>query len=120
MKNSAEIKRVYRHRRIRKQMVGTMERPRLCLHRSLKNISVSIIDDTSGKVLMGMSTLAKSIRATLKSGGNIKAAEILGEVFGKDAIAKGYRKVAFDRGGYKYHGRVKAFADAARKVGLEF
>lgn len=101
-------------------MVGTTERPRLCLHRSLKNISVSIIDDTSGKVLMGMSTLAKEIRATIKTGGNIKAAEVLGEFFGKDAIAKGYRKVAFDRGGYKYHGRVKAFAEAARKVGLEF
>ncbi len=79
---------------------------------SLKNVEII--------GLMGMSTLAKGIRATLKNGGNIKAAELLGEVFGKDAIDKGYRKVAFDRGGYKYHGRVKAFADAARKVGLEF
>jgi len=120
MSNITEIKRVYRHRRIRKQMSGTPERPRLCLHRSLKNISASIIDDSSGKVLMGMSTLAKTIRTIQKAGGNIKAAQILGESFGKDAIAKGYRKVAFDRGGYKYHGRVKAFADAARKAGLEF
>ena len=120
MLNIKEIKRVYRHRRVRKQMTGTPERPRLCLHRSLKNISASIIDDTSGKVLMGMSTLAKDIKATLKNGGNIKAAEILGGVFGKEAIAKGYRKVAFDRGGYMYHGRIKAFADAARKAGLEF
>ena len=101
-------------------MVGTPERPRLCFHRSLKNVSVSIIDDTSGKVLMGMSTLAKDLRTKLKSGGNIKAAEVLGEAFGKEAIAKGYRKVSFDRGGYMYHGRVKAFADAARKAGLEF
>ena len=121
MSNIKEIKRVYRHRRIRRQMVGTPERPRLCLHRSLKNISVSIVDDTSGKILMGMSTLAKDFRAKSgSSGGNIKAAEIFGEVFGKEAIAKGYRKVAFDRAGYKYHGRVKAFAEAARKAGLEF
>ena len=120
MSKITEIKRIYRHRRIRKQMVGTPERPRLCLHRSLKNISASIIDDTTAKVLMGMSTLAKDLRTTLKSGGTIKAAAVLGEAFGKEAIAKGYRKVAFDRGGYMYHGRVKAFADAARKAGLEF
>ena len=98
MSNIKEIKRVYRHRRIRKQMVGTPERPRLCFHRSLKNVSASIIDDTSGKVLMGMSTLSKDLRAKLKSGGNIIAAGVFGEVFGKEAIAKGYRKVAFDRG----------------------
>lgn len=120
MSKITEIKRIYRHRRIRKQMVGTPERPRLCLHRSLKNISVSIIDDTTGKVLMGMSTLAKDVKASIKTGGNMKAAEVLGELFGKNAIAKGYRKVAFDRGGYLYHGRVKAFAEAARKAGLEF
>ncbi|MBF0593761.1 MAG: 50S ribosomal protein L18 [Candidatus Omnitrophica bacterium] len=120
MSKISEIKRVYRHQRIRRQMVGTPDRPRICVHRSLKNFSVSIIDDTSAKVLMGMSTLAKDFKAKLKTGGNIKAAELLGEMFGKDAIAKGYRKLAFDRGGYKYHGRVKAFADAARKAGLEF
>ena len=115
-----EVKRIYRHKRIRKDMSGTPDRLRLCIHRSLKNFSVSIIDDTSHKVLMGMSTLAKDLREKLKTGGNIKAAEIFGEVFGKEAIAKGYRKVAFDRGGYMYHGRVKAFADAARTAGLEF
>ena len=120
MSQLTEIKRVYRHNRIRRSMTGTSERPRLCVHRSLKNFSVSLVDDTSRKVLMGMSTLAKDLRTKLKTGGNVKAAEMLGEAFAKEAIAKGHQKVAFDRGGYMYHGRVKAFADAARKAGLEF
>ena len=102
-------------------MTGTTDRPRLCAHRSLKNFSACIVDDVSGKVLLGKSTLAKDIREKTKNiGGNIKAAEILGEALAKDAIAKGIRKVSFDRGGYMYHGRIKAFADAARKSGLEF
>ena len=102
-------------------MTGTPERPRLCVHRSLKNFSACIVDDTTRKVLMGMSTLAKDIREKTKnSGGNIKAAGLLGEMLAKDAVAKGIRKVAFDRGGYMYHGRIKAFAEAARKAGLEF
>jgi large subunit ribosomal protein L18 len=121
MKNINEIKRVFRHRRIRKNMSGTTEQPRLCLHRSSNNLVVSIVDDSVGKVIMGKSTLAKDIRAlTDNHGGNIKAAEFLGEALAKEAIAKGIRKVCFDRGGYMYHGRVKAFADAARKSGLEF
>lgn len=120
MSQITEIKRVYRHRRIRREMTGTPERPRLCVHRSLKNFSVSLIDDTSRKIIMGMSTLAKDMRTKLKSGGNVKAAEALGEAFAKEVMAKGYLKVAFDRGGYQYHGRIKAFADAARKAGLEF
>jgi large subunit ribosomal protein L18 len=121
MSNIKEIKRVYRHRRIRKTMAGTTDRPRLCVHRSLKNISACIIDDTTRKVILGKSTLAKDLREKTKNmGGNIKAAAILGEALAKDAIAKGIRKVSFDRGGYMYHGRIKAFADAARKSGLEF
>jgi large subunit ribosomal protein L18 len=119
-KNICETKRIYRHQRIRRHLSGTVERPRLCIHRSLKNFSASLIDDTSRKVLMGMTTLAKEVKAKIKSGGNVKGAEALGEVFAKAAMAKGYKKVAFDRGGYLYHGRVKAFADAARKAGLEF
>lgn len=120
IRNISETKRIFRHKRIRKDMSGTSERPRLCVHRSIKNFSASLIDDTSRKVLMGVTTLAKGVKAQIKSGGNIKAAEVLGEAFAKEAIAKGYKKVAFDRGGYIYHGRVKAFADAARKAGLEF
>ena len=120
MSNINETKRIYRHRRIRKTMSGSSDRPRMCVHRSLKNISVSIIDDSTGKVLMGLSTLAKDIKGKIKNGGNIKAAEALGDAFAKLAVGKGITKVAFDRGGYLYHGRVKAFADAARKAGLEF
>ena len=121
MSKIKEIKRVYRHRRIRKTMSGTPACPRLCVHRSLKNFSAYIVDDTARRVLLGKTTLAKDIREKTKnSGGNIKAAEVLGEALAKDAVAKGIRKVAFDRGGYLYHGRVKAFADAARKAGLEF
>jgi large subunit ribosomal protein L18 len=119
-KSILETKRIYRHKRIRKQISGTTERPRLCIHRSLKNLEASLIDDTTRKVLMGVTTLAKDVKAQVKTGGNIKAAGVLGEAFAKAAIAKGYKKVAFDRGGYLYHGRVKAFADAARKAGLEF
>lgn len=120
MSNTTEIKRIYRHRRIRKTMSGSSDRPRMCVHRSLKNISVSIIDDSTGKVLMGLSTLAKDIKGKIKNGGNVKAAEALGDAFARLAVGKGITKVAFDRGGYLYHGRVKAFADAARKAGLEF
>jgi large subunit ribosomal protein L18 len=120
MSNIKEIKRKARHSRIRKTMSGSSARPRLCVHRSLKNMSVSLVDDGTGKVLMGMSTLAKELKAKVKNGGNIKAAAVLGEVFASFALTKGVKVVAFDRGGYIYHGRVKAFAEAARKAGLEF
>jgi large subunit ribosomal protein L18 len=120
MANTAETKRIYRHRRIRKTMSGTAARPRLCVHRSLKNMSVSLIDDSTAKVITGLSTLAKEVKSKVKSGGNVKGAEALGEVFATMLLAKGIKAVCFDRGGYIYHGRVKAFADAARKAGLEF
>lgn len=120
MLNIKEHKRQYRHQRIRKQISGSGECPRLYVHRSLKNISAQIVDDASGKVLFGKSTLAKEIRSTLKNGGNMSAAEKLGEAVAQEAIKKGIKKVAFDRGGYLYHGRVKAFAEGARKGGLEF
>ena len=109
-----------RHERIRKNLAGTKERPRLCVHRSLNNIYAQIIDDTSRKVLLGVSTLSKDIRKKVKSGGNLEAATVLGETIAALAQKKGIKKVAFDRGGYLYHGRVKAVAEAARKGGLEF
>ena len=115
-----EYKRAARHIRIRKKVVGTTTRPRLCIHRSLNNIFAQIIDDTTGKVVMGMSTLAKDVRGKLKTGGNVQAAGVLGEAFATAAQKKGIKKICFDRGGYLYHGRVKAFAEAARKSGLEF
>ncbi len=115
-----EIKRIYRHKSIRKKISGVADHPRLCVHRSHKNFSAQIIDDSQGKVLFGMSTLAKELKSELKNGGNITAAERLGEIFGRKAQEKGVKKVSFDRGGYLYHGRVKAFAEGARKSGMEF
>ncbi len=120
MLNIKEQKRIFRHTRIRKGVAGTALRPRLCVHRSLNNLQAQIIDDNAGKVIVGKSTLAKDVRAKIKSGGNTNAASVLGEVFATEALKKGIKQVSFDRGGYLYHGRVKAFAEAARKSGLEF
>ena len=120
MLNIKEQKRVFRHERIRKVILGTSLRPRLCVHRSLKNLSAQVVDDTTGKILFGKSTLAKDIRSKIKNGGNVKAAAVLGEILAVEAIKKGIKQVAFDRGGYLFHGRIKAFAEAARKSGLEF
>jgi len=120
MLNIKEQQRIYRHERIRKELAGTTERPRLCLHRSLNNLQAQIVDDSSGKVLIGKSTLAKDVKSKAKTGGNVSAASVLGEALAVEAIKKGIKKVAFDRGGYLYHGRIKAFAEAARKAGLEF
>ena len=118
--NIKEVKRYYRHQRIRKKVSGTSERPRLAIHRSLKNIQAQVIDDGQGKVLIGMSTLSKDMRSKCKYGGNTQAAMALGESFAVEAQKKGIKQVTFDRGGYIYHGRIKAFAEAARKGGLEF
>jgi large subunit ribosomal protein L18 len=115
-----KIRRVGRHTRIRKTLAGTVERPRLCVHRSIKNFTAQIIDDTTQKVLIGLTTTSKEIRTKIKDGGNVSAAAKFGEEFAKVAKSKGITKVCFDRGGYLYHGRIKAFADAARKAGLEF
>jgi large subunit ribosomal protein L18 len=118
--NDREVKRIAKHERIRKRVAGTPERPRMCVHRSLKNLYVQIVDDTTGKVLAGMSTLNKEVASQIQGGGNIAAASVLGKAFAGAATKKGLAKVCFDRGGYLYHGRVKAFADAARENGLEF
>ncbi len=118
--NPREVSRIYRHKRIRKKVIGSSQRPRLCVHRSLKNFQAQIIDDVSGKVLVGMSTLAKDVKGQLKNNGNKEAATKLGESFAELAKGKGISKVCFDRGGFLYHGRIKAFADGARKGGLEF
>ena len=120
MLNIKEQQRIFRHQRIREGLSGTGQRPRLCLHRSLNNLQAQIVDDSVGKVLVGKSTLAKDVKSKAKTGGNISAASVLGEALAQEAIKKGIKKVAFDRGGYLYHGRIKAFAEAARKAGLEF
>ena len=115
-----ESKRVYRHARTRKKVIGTTEQPRLCVHRSLKNFFAQVVDDSQSKVLFGMSTLTKEVRTKIKNGGNVEAATALGESFAVEAQKKGIKKVCFDRGGYLYHGRVKAFAESVRKGGMEF
>lgn len=120
MLNKTEYKRMYRHRRLRRKLHGSTERPRLCVHRSLNNLQAQIVDDQAQKVILGVSTLDKELRAKIKSGGNVAAAAKLGELMAARAKAKGITKVCFDRGGYLYHGRVKAFAEAVRSGGLEF
>ena len=106
------------HRRIRKKVTGTPERPRLCVFRSLKHIYAQIIDDVHGRTLAAASSAAKS--SGLSGGGNVASAREVGRLIAERAKEKGIRRVVFDRGGYLYHGRVKALADAAREAGLEF
>lgn len=113
-------KRERRHKRIRKKVIGSCERPRLSVYRSLKNIYCQIIDDNEGKTLVAISTLTPDVRVNIGYGGNIKAAEIVGEKLAEEAIKKGITKVVFDKGGYAYHGRVKALAESARKNSLNF
>lgn len=119
-KESRTDKRLARHARVRKNLSGTPERPRLCVFRSLKNISVQIIDDVNGTTLAAASTLDKDIKAQAAYGGNKAAAKLVGEAVAKKALAKGIETVAFDRGGFLYHGRVKELADGAREAGLKF
>ncbi len=117
---SKNEKRLARHARVRKNMSGTPEKPRLCVFRSLKNIYAQIIDDTTGNTLAAASTLDKEIREKFSYGGNKEAAKVVGEQLAKKALAKGIETVAFDRGGCLYHGRVKELADGAREAGLKF
>ncbi len=109
-----------RHVKIRTKLSGTPERPRLSVYRSVSNIHAQIIDDTTGTTLASASTVVPSIKAQIKNGGNVEAAKIVGQELGKIALEKGITKVVFDRGGYAYHGRIKALADAAREAGLDF
>jgi large subunit ribosomal protein L18 len=120
MKNNKETLRLKRHRRIRIGLRGTDKKPRLAVHRSLKNLYAQIIDDTVNKTLFSLSTLDKEIKQKLPYAGNTKAAQVFGEIFAQRAKEKGITNIVFDRGGYLYHGRVKVFAEALRKGGLEF
>jgi large subunit ribosomal protein L18 len=99
---------------------GSIGRPRLSVFRSLKHIYAQVIDDTTGKTLVSASSLDKDVRASLKNGGNKDAAKAIGAAVAKKAAAQGVTDVAFDRAGYRYHGRIKALADAAREAGLKF
>ena len=117
---SKKIGKEKRHERIRKQVSGTAERPRLCVHRSLNNVYAQIIDDTKGVTLVATSTLDKEIKATEGHKGNIEAAKKVGKMIAAKAIAAGIKKVVFDRSGYRYHGSIKALAEGSREAGLEF
>ncbi len=119
-KASRNAKRLGRHQRVRNKVFGTPERPRMCVFRSAKNISVQIIDDTKGHTLVAASTLDKEIKNQVAYGGNKEAAKVVGEVAAKRALEKGIDTVCFDRGGFLYHGRVKELADGAREAGLKF
>ncbi|MDR0885639.1 MAG: 50S ribosomal protein L18 [Clostridiales Family XIII bacterium] len=113
-------RRLARHQRVRKNLKGTPAKPRLCVYRSLKNISAQIIDDVSGTTLASASSLDKDIKAEAAYGGNKDAAKLVGEKIAKLGTEKGISEVAFDRGGFLYHGRVKELADGARAGGLKF
>jgi large subunit ribosomal protein L18 len=102
------------HNRIRAKLSGTTERPRLNVYRSLNHIYAQVIDDHTGQTLVSASSIK------LKTGGNVAAAKEIGKAVAEKAVEKGIKKVVFDRGGYLYHGRIKALADAAREAGLEF
>ena len=106
--------------RARRRLLGTPERPRLSVFRSLNHISAQIVDDIAGRTLVSAGTNTKALGDQVKDGGNCKAAEVVGRVLAERARMQGIKKVCFDRGGRKYHGRVKALAEAARKTGLEF
>jgi len=109
-----------RHERTRKKVKGSKERPRLSVYRSLNHIYAQIVDDGEGRTLVAASSLDESLKALKQHRGNCKTAREVGALIARRAQEKEIRKVAFDRGGYLYHGRVKALADAAREAGLEF
>ena len=119
-KESRQKIRVKKHMKIRNRFSGTAERPRLAVFRSNNHVYAQVIDDVAGKTLVSASTLEKDIKAELKNTDDIEAATKVGDVVAKRALDKGIKAVVFDRGGYIYHGKVKALADAAREAGLEF
>jgi len=115
-----ELLREARHERVRKRVLGTAGRPRLNVSRSLNNIYAQIVSDENGRTLVSASSIDKEVKQALKTGGNVEAAAQVGKLIAQRAKKKKIKQVVFDRGGYKYHGRVKALADAAREGGLEF
>ncbi|MBQ8682323.1 MAG: 50S ribosomal protein L18 [Selenomonadales bacterium] len=116
-KNAARQKR---HLRVRNRISGTAARPRLNVFRSLKHVYAQVINDVTGETLVSASTVDKEVAAQIQFGGNIEAAKAVGTAIAQRALEKGIKEVVFDRGGYLYHGRVAALAEAAREAGLEF
>ncbi|MEK6665325.1 MAG: 50S ribosomal protein L18 [candidate division NC10 bacterium] len=112
--------RKIRHLRVRQRVRGTAARPRLSVFRSLKHIFAQLIDDEAGRTLAAVGSRSPEFQAKLKSGGNVAAAKLVGELVAEKAKARSIERVVFDRGGYQFHGRVKALAEAARAGGLQF
>ena len=119
MRNREED-RQRRHSRVRRRVYGTPQRPRLNIFRSADHIYVQVIDDTAGRTLVSASSLDKELAESVKSGGNVQAAAAVGRLVAERALKANLKAVVFDRGGYRYHGRVKALADASRERGLKF
>lgn len=113
-------RRKKRHQRIRKSIFGTAERPRLAIYRSGKHLYAQAIDDHQRKTLFSFSTTVEKFHKVFPKGSNVESAKKLGELFGSDLLKKGIKRIVFDRGGYQYHGRVKALAEALRGTGVEF
>jgi large subunit ribosomal protein L18 len=119
-KNESLLARRRRHARVRKSVLGTSERPRLNVFRSLNHIYAQVIDDTAGRTLLSASTVDQEVRAKLEGLNKSAQAKLVGQVLGKRALEKGITKIVFDRGGCLFHGRVKALAEGARESGLGF
>ena len=119
-KESRQEIRVKKHMRIRNRFSGTASRPRLAVFRSNNHMYAQVIDDAAGKTIVSASTLEKDVKAKLEKTNNVEAAKVLGEIIAKRALDKGIENVVFDRGGYIYHGKVAALAEAAREAGLQF
>ncbi len=118
-KSESRLTRKIRHKRVRQKVTGTASQPRLCVFRSLNHIYAQVIDDAIGQTLVQLSTLDSHVRSKTNNVVKAKKAEVLGTLLAEKALSKGINHVVFDRGGYKYHGRVKALAEAARQAGLE-
>ena len=118
--NKKELSRLKRHRRIRMRMQGTADKPRLVIKRSLNNLFAQVVDDTENKILFSYSSSNKEFKEKAGKTGTVKAAQAFGDAFAKLAKDKGISKIIFDRAGYLYHGRIKAFAESLRKGGMEF
>ena len=114
------LARIRRHARVRKKIAGTSTRPRLCVFRSLNHIYLQVIDDSSGNTMASASTIDPEIKSELDGKSKTAQAGVVGQAVAKRVLAKGINQVVFDRGGYKFHGRVKALAEAARQGGLKF
>ncbi|NOQ20085.1 MAG: 50S ribosomal protein L18 [Desulfobacterales bacterium] len=112
--------RLKRKKRIRKKMVGTGNRPRLCVFRSTKHIYAQVIDDSLGQTLAAASSMEKTVRENSESKNKVTAANTVGKIIGQRALEKGVKKIVFDRNGFLYHGRIKAVSDGAREAGLKF